>query len=263
LDQSQGSSRSGARSAAVRRPSPFGRTAASWLAAVRGLSGPADLLDRVRQRAEWLRFARAVSPSNDTQVSWLGSSYGGYAVPTGLVGSDWVCYCAGLGEDVSFELELIRESGCTVYAFDPTPLSIAHCARVAKDEPKFRFYPLALWREDSKQRFYAPKNPNHVSHSLANLQETDHFIEVECRSVSSLMEELGHDRIDLLKLDVEGAEYSVLEDVLGSGLRPRVLCIDFHRVAGFDELCTAVDDVRAHGYMPVHVYRTDVTFVGR
>jgi len=219
------------------------------------------VVDRVRQRVEWLLFARAVAPAKVTQVSWLGSRYGGYAVPRDVVRSDWVCYCAGLGEDVTFELELIRQFGCTVYAFDPTPQSVSHCGPLADEDSRFRFHPFALWREDSTQRFYAPDNPNHVSHSLANLQKTDHFIEVDCRSVTSLMAQLGHDRIDLLKLDIEGAEYPVLEDVLGSGLRPQILCIDFHRVAGFKALSAAVQEVRARGYVPVHVYRTDVTFV--
>jgi len=219
------------------------------------------VLERVRQRAEWIRFARAVSASSTTALSWLGSRYGGYAVPAEAVRSDWVCYCAGLGEDVTFELELITRFGCTVHAFDPTPRAVAHCTPLAAAEPKFRFHPFALWRADSTQQFFAPKDPRHVSHSLANLQETEHFIEVECRSVTSLMRQFGHDRIDLLKLDVEGAEYAVLEDVLGSGLRPKLLCIDFHRIAGFRQLRGAFDDVRASGYTPVHVFRTDVTFV--
>ena len=199
--------------------------------------------------------------SSTARVSWLGSRYGGYAVPADGIRDDWVCYCAGLGEDATFELELIRRFGCTVHAFDPTPQSVAYCASLADREPRFCFHPLALWGADSTQRFYAPRNPRHVSHSVANLQGTDRFIEVECRSVTSLMQELGHDRVDLLKLDVEGAEYSVLEDVLGSGLRPEVLCIDFHRVAGFRELREAVDAVRGAGYAPVHVFRTDVTLV--
>lgn len=206
-------------------------------------------------------MARAVPMSPTTRVSWLGSHYGGYAVPAEIIRSDWICYCAGLGEDVTFELELIRRFGCTVHAFDPTPQAVAHCAPLAEEEPRFRFHPFALWRADSKQRFFAPKNPRHVSHSLANLQETDRFLEVECRSVTSLMQQFGHARIDLLKLDVEGAEYAVLEDVLGSGLRPGILCVDFHRIAGFRELLAAVDNVRAAGYRPVHLFRTDITFV--
>ena len=32
------------------------------------------------------------------------------------------------------------------------------------------------------------------------------------------MGELGHDRIDLLKMDIEGAEYEVIRDVVESGV---------------------------------------------
>ena len=33
---------------------------------------------------------------------------------------------------------------------------------------------------------------------------------------------------DLVKLDIEGAEYAVLPDLLVSGLRPRQILVEFH-----------------------------------
>jgi len=75
------------------------------------------------------------------------------------------------------------------------------------------------------------------------------------------MEELEHDRIDLLKLDVEGAEYDVLEPVFAGELSCRVLCIDFHNVTSLGHMVESVNRLRCVGYIPVHVYRTDVTFV--
>jgi cell division protein FtsX len=41
------------------------------------------------------------------------------------------------------------------------------------------------------------------------------------------MKKLGHDRIDLLKMDIEGAEEPVLDRMLAEGPLPRVLCIEF------------------------------------
>jgi hypothetical protein len=51
----------------------------------------------------------------------LGSDYGGWRVPGGLIGPGWICYCVGAGGDVSFDLELIRRYGATVRAVDPVP----------------------------------------------------------------------------------------------------------------------------------------------
>src|SRR3546814_13240808 len=80
--------------------------------------------------------------------------------------------------------------------------------------------PVGLWSEDATLRFYAPRDPTHVSHSIVNLQETESYFEARCRSIASLMAELGHDRLDLLKVDVEGAEHEVIRSMLASGIRP-------------------------------------------
>ena len=34
------------------------------------------------------------------------------------------------------------------------------------------------------------------------------------------MKELGHNKIDILKMDIEGAEYAVINDIERSGIRP-------------------------------------------
>jgi hypothetical protein len=75
------------------------------------------------------------------------------------------------------------------------------------------------------------------------------------------MDELGHDRIDLLKLDVEGAEYAILDDLLKVGLRPPVLCVEYHRTTTMEHMIGGVRRAEAAGYRVVHVHRSDVTFV--
>jgi FkbM family methyltransferase len=219
------------------------------------------MLAKARDRADWLRFARVVRPEPIGPVAWLGSPYGGYAIPEGVVNSDWICYCAGLGEDISFELELIRRYDCSVYAFDPTPRSIDYVRPIADTTAGLHLVPCGLWAIDSVERFYEPQDRNHVSHSIANLQQTSRYIEVECRSIVSLMRQFGHDEIHLLKLDVEGAEYRILEQLRELDIRPRVLCIDFHRTTSLDAMTLEIDRLRSAGYRPVHVYRTDVTLV--
>jgi FkbM family methyltransferase len=216
---------------------------------------------KIGARLEWLAFARKVEVVPCDGLVRLGTGYGGYVVPADLIGPDSVCYCAGLGEDVSFELELIRRRGCTVHAFDPTPKSIAYMTPLAEAHPQLRFQPFGLWGSDSTQRFYEPRDASHVSHSIGNLQRTSDFILVECRSVPSLMAELGHDRLDLLKLDIEGAEYSVLDSLVEADIHPTVLCVDFHRTSTVAEMAAAVGRLRSLDLHPVSVYRTDVTLV--
>ena len=51
-------------------------------------------------------------------------------------------------------------------------------------------------------------------------------ITVPVKTLGTTMRELGHDHIDLLKMDIEGAEYAVLDAMLASPLRPGQLLVD-------------------------------------
>ncbi|HNL39351.1 MAG TPA: FkbM family methyltransferase, partial [Saprospiraceae bacterium] len=91
--------------------------------------------------------------------------------------------------------------------------------------------PVGLWNEDTTLRFFAPRNEAYVSHSLVNLQRSEKHIEVPVKKLGTLMKELGHPRINLLKIDVEGAEYQVLEAMLADNIEVDVLCIEYDETA--------------------------------
>jgi FkbM family methyltransferase len=191
----------------------------------------------------------------------IGSDYGGWIVPTALIKQDWVCYCGGVGEDITFDLGLIDRFGCSIFAFDPTPRAITFAAGHAAAQPKFFFYPVGLWSEDVTLRFFAPRNPAHVSHSIVNLQRTAEYFEAPCRSVQSLMRELGHHSIDLLKIDIEGAEHAVVKAALAAGIRPTVLCMEIDQPVKPWTLWTTVRRVRSAGYFLVAVDHWNLTFL--
>ena len=161
------------------------------------------------------------------KVARLGSKYGGWAIPVGHIDKKSVCYCVGCGEDISFDLELIERFDCEVFAYDPTPRAIEYCARAAGHIDKYHFFGIGLWDKDEILKFYEPQNSEHVSHSICNLQSTDSYFEAECKRLSHIMANNGHDRIDVLKLDIEGAEYKVLESIKEDGLDIRVICVEY------------------------------------
>jgi FkbM family methyltransferase len=146
--------------------------------------------------------------------------------PDGLSVSS-VVYSFGAGEDVSFELELVRQFGVRLHAFDPTPRSIEWLRNQALPE-KFHFYAYGLAEHDGTCKFFPPHNPAHVSHSLVDRKTTGAAIEVPVRRLASIMRALGHQRIDLLKMDVEGAEYGVIGDMLDAGIAVGQLLVEFH-----------------------------------
>ena len=65
------------------------------------------------------------------------------------------------------------------------------------------------------------------------------------------MNELGHDQIDILKMDIEGAEYEVVEDIRKSEIRPRQILIEFHHRfpgVGIAKTREAIKRIKSMGY---------------
>jgi len=157
----------------------------------------------------------------------IGSNYGNWVVPSSLLEPDSICYCVGCGEDISFDLGVIDLFGCDVYGFDPTPRAIAYVKDVAAQNLKYHFYDVGLWDKEETLKFFVPKDPNHVSYSILNLQKTNEYIFVNVKRLSQLMKELDHQHIDMLKIDIEGAEYKVIESIIEDDIDVRIICIEY------------------------------------
>ena len=90
----------------------------------------------------------------------------------------------------------------------------------------------ALFKEDGiTVKFFPPKNPEHVSHSISNWQkgETDSnkSIEVETITVKKIMEDQKIDELELIKLDIEGAENQVLPNLIKNKIFPNQILVEF------------------------------------
>ena len=218
---------------------------------------PGKVINKLSQKIHALM---GVDPVSGTRINGrddltrIGNTYGGWIVPSSLLDSDSICYCVGCGEDISFDLGMIDTFGCDVYGFDPTPKAIEYVKEHAGDNPKYHFQEVGLWDKEDTLKFYVPKNPDHVSHSLVNLQKTDEYISVKVDRLSTLMERLGHQRIDVLKLDIEGAEYKVIESAIEDGIDIRILCVEYDECfnpldAGYkDRIKESVDSLYGMGF---------------
>lgn len=159
-----------------------------------------------------------------------GSTYGGWSILAGSLGPDSCVISAGVGEDASFDLSLIATYGCSVHALDPTPKSIAW-ARATIQEPRFILHEWALAANDEPLRLFLPISDEYVSASCrAGPHASSRHVDVPAVSLPTLFERLGVETVDVLKMDIEGAEYAVIEHGLQSGVfrRVRQLLVEFH-----------------------------------
>lgn len=214
------------------------------------------LRDRLRL---WRRLAKAAVGRDVAHRAEIaipsqrfGTEYGGWTVSLEGLQASSVVYSFGVGEDVSFDLELIAALGVDVHAFDPTPVAVNWIA--SKELPaRFRFYPVGIADYDGTAIFNSPINAEHASYTLVQDEgEPSHSVSAEVRRLSSIMADLQHQHIDLLKLDIEGAEYAVIENILNEQVEIGQLLVEFHhgmRSVGIERTKRAVQSLRENGFV--------------
>lgn len=189
----------------------------------------------------------------------FGTKYGGFYYPNNLpkLNENSIIYCVGAGEDITHDVILSFKTKSTVHIFDPTPRAIEHVKLVKdvlenKTPPieneyfgggnkdywdiilshkvkgnKLILYEYGLSIKDEIVPFYFPKNKNYVSCSVLPLGRSSDYINVQVKTINTIMKELNHNHIDLLKIDIENIECDVLEKMLKDEIYPTYLSVDF------------------------------------
>ena len=184
----------------------------------------------------------------------LGTRYGGWSIPIECkLDNDSIIYSGGVGEDMSFDLKLADKYNCKIFLIDPTQRAITHYREVKEfydskinnfsgniqsdylyniidlkpNFNNFTYINKGLYKEKTKLKFYKQTNPEYVSQSLVVNMFGNEYDEVEVESIKNIMETYNHSKIDLLKLDIEGSEIDVLNQMLDDKIYPNYLCIEF------------------------------------
>jgi len=189
----------------------------------------------------------------------FGTNYGGFFYPQNLpnLNKDSIIYCVGAGEDISHDVILSYKLGCPVHIFDPTPRAIKH-VKYVKDvlenkkipinnkrfgggDPNYwkiilshkakgqnlKLHEYGLNTKDGNVPFYLPKNKEFVSCSISSLGRSNNYIDIPAKTINTIMKELNHDHIDLLKIDIGNIECDMLEKMLNNEIYPMYLSVDF------------------------------------
>jgi len=188
-----------------------------------------------------------------------GSAYGCWPViPLDLITEDSIVYSFGAGEDLSYEFLLSGFKNPEIHIFDPTPRSKPHfnfCTSIISEKIKppsnlrfgggdpgyinyisnsnanidrVLFHEIGIYNEDALLKFFHPANEEHVSMSIDNLQNTKKYTALTVNKIESILKKLNHNTIDLLKLNIEGAEVvSLLHMLKETYIRPRIISVKF------------------------------------
>lgn len=217
------------------------------------MAKPSSITFKIRRL---LGLELSMAPQVSVPKSVLGTEYGGHCVSLDSLDHESVVYSVGLGEDISFDLELMKRTGAQVHGFDPTPRSIAWVKSQELPE-QFTLHEVGLGGRDGELSFNPPENPTHISHTLLERPETsERSITVQIRRITTVMAELGHERLDVLKLDIEGSEYEVIDELLAQSVPVDQLLIEFHHQFASIPLSKthgAIAQLNDAGYQVFHV----------
>lgn len=201
----------------------------------------------------WLRRLAGLEPWLRVEVRSGLASVGGWQFRAEGLRPGQVAYCAGIGTNTAFETALARDLGLEVHAFDPTPACRDWLEATAASQG-LHYHPWALADRDGSLSLHTRRGRSARARGtmLSVVDDgTGESLAVTARTVTSICRELGHGQLALLKLDIEGAEYPVLRELLAGPCRPDQVLVEFHhRFPGIGARATAstVAALRAVGY---------------
>jgi FkbM family methyltransferase len=134
------------------------------------------------------------------------------------------------GANIGKFTRLMAETGATVYAFEPHPEAYEALVRNTSRYPNVTAFNAAVTAEAGEVKLYLHKRSTKdpltwsISSSLLpNKRNVDakSYISVEGISLSKFLTRLGRP-VTLLKMDIEGAEVDVLNQLLNQGLHESI-----------------------------------------
>ena len=189
----------------------------------------------------------------ESQLSkiWTGNHYGGFYVCPDYLDSESVIYSFGIGEDISFDKQMIDTYNCIVHGFDPTPKSI-QWINLQTTPDKFIFHDYGIDIVNGEKTFFLPENESFVSGSIHQTNQLKtKGIKVQMKNLETICNELGHSKIAVLKIDIEGSEYDIIPYLLNMKIPIEQLLIEFHHrffEDGFSKTKNVLEMLKNNGY---------------
>jgi len=190
----------------------------------------------------------------------------GHSFYTGLVSRDSIVVDLGAHKG-EFASEISSRFGCNCYLVEALPALFAQIAE-SSSVRKFNF---AMAGRDEPVELHVSKNLEGSTISGAAAKGSEGTVTVEGITLKTLMSTAGIDAIDLLKMDIEGAEIALLEatsDVTLASLTQ--LTIEFHEfVPGLvspQQVQKIKERLQSLGFYAIQFSRTlntDVLFINK
>lgn len=167
------------------------------------------------------RLPRAFTPKKNDYLCRVGSQYdGGYVVSKSDIKKSDSLLSFGINDDWSFEKTFLDYNNVNTYCFDGSLTTIFWIKYTINAFIKFKFHKLLNF---AKFNFFFKSNRFFVKKYVSDLCNKNHvtlseIINRYCKNCNKIF----------LKVDIEGSEYRILDDILLNSKKFSSVVIEFH-----------------------------------
>lgn len=173
-----------------------------------------------------------------------------------------VLFSGGAGNDISFEQLFIEKFNGYVYLYDPSPTG-RHTFNKYNGPDKIIYHSTALGKTNLGVKMAEPKDPQEGSWTIPQ-NNGGNFEEFESVSLVDEISRYGFKYVDVVKLDIEGFEYDVLDDLLDSNIVVKQILVEFHDFFQNVSVWQSIkmrSKLRKKGYVCFHKNQYDFSFI--
>jgi FkbM family methyltransferase len=125
-----------------------------------------------------------------------------------------------------FTAEIAGRYDCYVFLFEPSPQFFDQCVQRFKSNPKIKCFNYGLADEEGTFRLSKEDNASSISKAGGGVT----CEEIVVKNISRVIANLDVREINLMKINIEGAEFAVLSDLISSGLISKIenIQVQFH-----------------------------------
>jgi FkbM family methyltransferase len=200
------------------------------------------------------------------------SVYGAWTFCESALSPDPVVVSFGIGENMDWEIAMVKDYGATVYAHDPTPKAVEFVKKKQGQlnflkSPMFVFTEVGLGAFDQDNvTMNLPSNPNFVSGRVGSKEkDSTRSVQIRLLSMESTLKLHGLQGklIDIVKWDVEGVEFDVLDSLLNdteSTIPAKLLLLEWHarfESDGQSKQKDATEKLERVGFVKMHTSRNN------
>ena len=159
-------------------------------------------------------------------IKYLGTQYGGWVIDIDSINDGDTIICGGTGEDISFEEELMKFKKVRIIEVDPTEKSHRFLESKMAQYGNIELIKAAIEKDGLDTiKLHKNKRPDHVSESIfdqhMSVKDSGESYETKVESLKNLIKTYNPSYV---KIDIEGSEYNVYEELLGINQ----ISIEFH-----------------------------------